>query len=132
MGDPFFREMAERYVEKTADKAVDPRVRNAGGKDKRGLNPALLAAPALAQAFDAYSTRQAMKAGGREGNSVMEPFAGNEAALYATKIGSGVLIGFLANKLAKSGHRNAAKVLSGLSIAVPVGAGIHNLEQAKR
>jgi hypothetical protein len=123
----FFRRMTERYTEKTANKAVAP-----VAKDKHGLNPALVLAPAAAQAFDAYSTRQAMQAGGHEGNPAMEPFADNPAALYASKIGSGLLIGFLANKLAHSGHRTAAKVLSGLSIAVPLGAGIHNLEQAKR
>jgi hypothetical protein len=127
----FFKRMTERYTEKTADRAVDNRPR-AGEPDKRGLNPMLVLAPAAAQAFDAYSTRQAMKAGGHEGNQFMEPFADNPAALYGSKIGSGLLIGFLADRLAKSGHRTAAKIVSGVSIALPIGAGIHNMEQAKR
>lgn len=128
----FFRALAERAVEKTADKAIDKRPRIPGEKDRRGLNPGLILAPAAAQAFDAYSTREGMKAGGREGNPAMSPFADNEAALYGSKVGAGLLIGFLANKLAKAGHRNAAKLLSGVSIAVPVGAGIHNLQLAEK
>lgn len=128
--DGFFRTMAERYVEKTTDKAVDKRPRMGGVKGKGGLNPALLLAQPLAQAFDAYSTQKALGAGGREGNSFMEPFANNPAAMYATKVAGGALVALLADRLARSGHRNAAKLLSGISIGAPVVAGIHNMEMA--
>jgi hypothetical protein len=130
----FFSEMVARFVEKTADGAEDRRpASKAKAKDKRGLNPVLAyIAPMGAHAFDAYSTTKALKAGGREGNPVLAPFANNEAALYISKMGAGLLIGFAADKLAKSGHRDAAKVISAISITIPLGAGINNMAKAKK
>lgn len=124
----FFSEMVERHTAKDGDKAVTS---SGKPKDKRGLNPMLAyIAPMGAQAFDAYSTREAMKSGGREGNPAMSGLAGNPAALYGVKVGSALLIGIAADKLAKSGHRNLGKGLSMLSIGVPLGAGINNMSKA--
>ena len=125
----FFSEMVARHTAKDGDSALD--TGSGKPKDKRSLNPVLAyIAPMGAQAFDAYSTQQAMKAGGREGNPAVAHFADNPAALYGTKIGSALLIGFAADKLAKSGHRNLAKGLSMLSVGVPLGAGINNMAKA--
>lgn len=138
MGEPAsLREAAEDMVERTAEGAEaspslkESALRNIATK-RKGLHPALLAAQPLAQGFDALSTLQAIKAGGREGNSFMAPFADNPAAMIATKVGGGALIAFLADRLARSGHKNAAKVLSAIDIAAPVGAGIHNMALAGR
>ena len=94
--------------------------------EDHGLNPALKYGPIVAQLADAYTTRRAIKAGGHEGNSAMEPFANNEAVLYASKALLGLGTGLLADHLAKSGHKTLGKILSGLSIAVPLGAAAHN------
>jgi hypothetical protein len=93
---------------------------------RKGLHPLLLAAPVLAQLADAYTTSQNLKNGAREANPVLEPFAGNDAALYGAKIGAGVLGSILADRLARSGHRTAAKILDAVEIGVPAGAAIHN------
>lgn len=136
MADPFFRALAEKMVDKNPPSADDFEEASGSGvapgpgaatKDKRGLNPLLVLAPAAAEAFDAYSTRRAMAGGGHEANSAMEPFAGNPAALYGTKIGTGLLAGLLADRLARSGHRTAAKIVAGLEVSIPLGAGIHNM-----
>lgn len=97
---------------------------------KSGLNPLLVIGPALGQAFDAYSTQEAMKKGAAEANPVMEPFARNPAAMYATKVGIGALEGLLADRLSRSGHPTAAKIVSALNISLPIGAGIHNMQLA--
>lgn len=130
--DEFFSAMAERFVEKTVDKAVEKRLGKAPEKG-HGLNAALVIGPAAANAFDAYATREMLKSGkGKEANPVMAPFADNAFALYGTKVGTGLLIGFFANKVSKAGHPTAAKVISGVSIALPVGAGINNLQIARK
>lgn len=125
----FFSEMVERYTAKDGDKAVA----KAKPKDKRGLNPLLIIAPVGAQAFDAYSTKQALKAGGREGNPVIAPLTnGSDWKLYAPKMAGGFLIGLAADQIARHGHRNAAKVISAISITVPIGVGISNMTKAKK
>ncbi len=98
--------------------------------DTDGLSPALTYGPAVANLLDAITTQQALKVpGARESNPVLEPFVGNKPAFYATKIGTGLLTGFLANKLAKSGHPTWGKILAGLNIALPLGAAAHNAMQ---
>lgn len=135
VSDGFFRTMAERYVEKTADKAVAKRPRLGGeqGKDRSGLNPLLLLAQPAAQAFDAYSTGKAMEGGGaREGNPAVAPIAGKSAALMATKVGLGIGTALASQLLAKKGHRTLAKIFAGIGIAEPTAMGIHNMEMTGR
>ncbi len=84
-------------------------------------------APTAASLFDAWATRDAMNRGGVEANPFMKGLAGNDALLFGTKAASGALIGYLAHKLARGGHENAAKVVSGIGVAVPTAAGISNL-----
>lgn len=83
--------------------------------------------PAAASLFDAWATRDAMKRGGVEANPIMAGLAENEVALYGTKLGTGILAGIAADRLAKAGHPNWGRFVSGLNIAIPLGAGIHNL-----
>ena len=84
-------------------------------------------APTAASLFDAWTTRDAMNRGGVEANPFMRGLAGNDALLYGSKAASGALMGLLAHKLGRSGHETAAKIVSGIGVAVPTAAGIHNL-----
>jgi hypothetical protein len=86
----------------------------------------------MASLFDAWSTQDALERGGVEANPIMKPIAGNPAALYGTSLASGLLTGYLADRLAKSGHRTAGKVISGLGIGVHLGAGAHNLASGRK
>jgi len=131
--DEFFSEMVSRFVEKSGDSGVEKGGVKSKAKDKRGLNPLLIIAPIGAQAFDAYSTKQALKAGGKEGNPVIAPLTeGADWKLYAPKMAGGLLIGVAADQLARHGHRNAAKVISAINITVPIGVGISNMSKAKK
>jgi len=51
------------------------------------LLPALYASYAGLQAYDVYSTRQALSRGAREANPLMQGSAGNSAAMIALKAG---------------------------------------------
>jgi hypothetical protein len=110
-----------------------PRVQDREHKEekRRGVHPALKYGPAAAGLYDALATKHAISKGGTEANPIMAPFANNDAALIASKVGSGVLSGLAADALAKKGHKNWAKAVGGLSIAIPLGAGTHNLLQAQ-
>lgn len=131
MGEPVsLREQADQMVERTADQAATALEKRSASR--KGLNPLLLVAPAAAQAFDAYSTRQALKAGGREGNPVMAGIASNPVALYGTKFLFAAGTAAAAQALAKSGHRTLGKIVAGLGIAEPTAMGIHNMEMAGR
>jgi hypothetical protein len=52
------------------------------------LLPALYASYAALQAYDIYSTRQALAQGGREANALMQGVAGNTSAMMAVKAGA--------------------------------------------
>lgn len=121
------------FVDPSADgSGSDPAVR-ALVRKRNGLNPLFTVTPALAQAFDAYSTRQALQnENAREGNPVMAHSAGRDALLYGEKLAVGAALGFLADRLARAGHPTAGKILSAVSVGAPVAAGIHNLEIAGR
>jgi hypothetical protein len=124
---------ASAFVQPGEAEGSDPRLKAALEnvvKKRRGLNPALMLAPVAGQAFDAYSTQEAMKAGGREGNPALAPIAGNTAALYGTKVGIGVATALAAHLLAKSGHRTLGKIVAGLGTVAPVAAGVHNMQMA--
>lgn len=107
----------EAHLARQAEQEADDRRLGAGWKY----------GPAAASLFDAWSTQDAINRGGAEANPVMAPFADNTAALYGVKLGTGALVGLIADRLAKSGHRNAARIVSGLGIGVPLAAGATNL-----
>lgn len=122
-------DQAQRKAEAGSEHAVTV---SGDEKNRKGIGPFLFAAPVAAQAFDAFSTQQALKrSGNREGNSFMEPFADHPAAMYATKIGTGLLAAVLADRLAKDGHPTWAKILSAVDIGVPIAAGVSNLTKGK-
>lgn len=58
--------------------------------------------------------------------------ARNPAAFYATKIGTGILMGLLADKIAKDGHPTLAKIIAGVNIALPLGAGASNAMRSRK
>lgn len=90
--------------------------------DERGF-----AAPALRrslyvsfgalQVLDAVSTRQALKAGGREANPAMTGIAGNTAALFAVKAGTAAATTYFASRLAKKHPRRATILMTVLNTA---------------
>lgn len=92
-----------------------------------GLGLGWKVGPVAASLFDALATRDAIERGGVEANPVMAPFAESTPAMLGVKLGSGLLTSYLANRLAKSGHRNMGRFVSGLGIAVPTAAGAFNL-----
>lgn len=101
--------------------------RQAAAENRRDIGIAWKVGPAAASLFDAWATQDAIDRGGVEANPLMAPFAHNDLALYGVKLGTGILAGIAAHKLAKAGHPTMAKVVSGLNIAVPLGAGVVNL-----
>lgn len=131
MGSPLsLRAQADQMVERTADQAASALEQRSASR--KGLNPFLLIAPAAAQAFDAYSTQQALRAGGREGNPAMAGVVDNPVKLYGTKLLFAAGTAAAAQALAKSGHRTLGKIVAGFGTAAPLAAGIHNMELAGR
>ena len=82
--------------------------------------------PAAASLFDAWATQDAINRGGVEANPIMAPIADNALALYSTKVGTGILAGIAAHKLARAGHPKWGRFVGGVNIAIPLAAGIHN------
>lgn len=101
--------------------------------DSAGLHPALNAAPILGNLADAASTARAIDRGGIEANPLVRPVIdrGGNGALFAVKAGVGIGLALAADKLARDGHKRAAKVLAILGGAVPLGAAIHNERQGR-
>jgi hypothetical protein len=126
---------ASAFVQPGEAEGSDPRMKaaleNVVKKRRKGLNPLLLLAQPAAQAFDAYSTDRALKAGGvHEGNASMAPVAGNTAALYAAKVGLGIGTAIASQLVAKSGHRTLAKILGSIGVVEPTAMGVHNMQMA--
>ena len=71
--------------------------------------PALYASYAALQAFDVYSTRQALARGAREANPLMQGVVGNTGAFIAVKAGVGVATIVAAERLWK---RNKAAAIA--------------------
>lgn len=127
-------------LKESADKAVEAldlselkadQKKKMKAESKRGLNALLLVGPVAANGFDAATTRAAMRAGGREANPAVAIVADSPVALYVGKAGIGLATAAAAEALAKTGHRTLGKIVAGLGMAVPVAAGIHNMEMAK-
>ncbi len=127
----------EEHVNRIAQEEAQRQAREAAiraqyERETRGAGPLMTWGPAVAGLADAVSTKYALSQGGEEMNPLLAPFVDNDLAFYATKLGTGLLAGHIANKLAKSGHKNMAKVVGSLGIAVPLGAAVWNTSQASR
>ncbi len=73
--------------------------------------PALYASYAALQAFDVYSTRQALGRGAREANPLMTGVVGNTSAFIAVKAGLGVATIIAAERLWKTNKAAAIAVM---------------------
>ncbi len=73
--------------------------------------PALYASYAALQAFDVYSTRQALGRGAREANPLMQGVVGNTTAFVAMKAGVGVATIMAAERLWKTNKAAAIAVM---------------------
>lgn len=99
------------------------------GDKRKGVHPALKWGPLLAHGLDALTTDIAINRDGKEANPILAPFAGNDAALYATKLGIGLGTGLLADHLAKKGHKTAGQIIGSINITLPIGAAAYNASQ---
>lgn len=101
--------------------------------DARGLHPVWKYGPAATSLLDSWTTQRGLDGGGaHETNPLMAPFVGNDVTLYAVPAALGLATGYLADKLAKRGHRNVAKAFSGLTMGVHLGASANNIAVAAR
>jgi hypothetical protein len=73
--------------------------------------PALYASYAALQAFDVYSTRQALARGAREANPLMQGVVGNTGAFVAMKAGVGIATIMAAERLWKTNKAAAIAVM---------------------
>jgi hypothetical protein len=96
-------------------------------EDKLSQRPALLpmlyVSYAALQAYDVYSTRQALARGGREANPLMQSVVGNTGAFVAMKAGVAVATIAAAERLWKTNKPAAIGVMiAGNSVAAIVAA----------
>jgi hypothetical protein len=85
--------------------------------------PALYASYAALQAYDMYSTKQALARGAREANPLMRGVVGNTGAFVAMKVGVGVATIMAAERLWKTNKAAAIGVMiAGNSVAAVVAA----------
>lgn len=85
--------------------------------------PALYASYGALQAYDVYSTRQAVASGAREANPLMQGVVGNTGAFVAMKAGVAVATIAAAEKLWKTNKPAAIGVMiAGNSVAAIVAA----------
>lgn len=82
--------------------------------------------------FDAYTTDKALERGGMEANPVLKGIAGNDAALYSTKLALGLTQAYVVHLLDKGDHKKAAKILSMITFGIPTGIGIRNMGVQKK
>jgi hypothetical protein len=85
--------------------------------------PMLYASYAALQAYDVYSTRQALALGAREANPLMTGVVGNTGAFVAMKVGVGVATIVAAERLWRTNKPAAiAVMIAGNSVASMVAA----------
>ena len=90
-----------------------------------GVLTALYASYGVLQAYDVYSTRQALAHGGREANPMLQDVAGHTGALMAVKAGVGLSTIAAAERLWKTNKAAAIGVMiAGNGVAAMVAA--HN------
>ena len=92
-----------------------------------GLHPSLWAVPVLGNLADAWSTQFRLRQGAVEANPFMSPFTKHPGLFYGLKAGVGLATALLANRLAKSGRKRAAKVVAIVGGAVPLAAAAYNM-----
>lgn len=88
--------------------AQDFGTRSSYTRNRPGMLPALYAASAALQGYDAYSTLTALKNGGVEANPIMKTVVKNPAAFVALKAGVTATSIMAAEKMWKSGNRVGA------------------------
>ena len=94
------------------------------------LLPALYATLGAVQAWDIYSTSQALRAGAREANPVAAPFAGGTGSLVALKAGTTAGTIFFAERMWRK-NRTAAFVLMGVINGATAAVALHNMKNAR-
>lgn len=92
--------------------------------------PALYATLGAMQAWDAYATNAALKAGAREANPAVAPFAGNPGALIGAKAAATVGTIFFAERLWKKNKVAAVVMLAAINGATAA-VSMHNMRNAK-
>jgi hypothetical protein len=98
-------------------------VRVAQGVSRPAVLTALYASYGALQAYDVYSTRQALARGARETNPLMQGVVGNTGAFVALKVGVGAATIAAAERLWKTNKPAAIGVMiAGNSVAAIVAA----------
>jgi hypothetical protein len=92
--------------------------------------PALYVTLGAMQAWDAYATNVALKAGAREANPAVAPFAGNTGALIGAKAAATVGTIFFAERLWKKNKVAAVVMLAAINGATAA-VSMHNMRNAK-
>jgi len=93
--------------------------------------PALYVSLAAMQVADIYSTRAALKAGAREANPVVAPFAGSSGSMLAVKAASTAGAIFFADRLARN-NRKAAIVLMAVINGATAAVAAHNMKNVQK
>ena len=92
--------------------------------------PALYATLGAMQAWDAYATNAALKAGAREANPAVASFAGNTGALIGAKAAATVGTIFFAERLWKKNKVAAIVMLAAINGATAA-VSMHNMRNAR-
>jgi hypothetical protein len=92
--------------------------------------PALYVALGATQVWDVYSTRSALRAGGREANPAAAAFSGNMGALMGMKAATTAATILFAERMWKK-HRVAAIVMVAAINGATAAVSMHNMRTAK-
>ena len=92
--------------------------------------PALYVTLGGMQAWDAFATNAALKAGAREANPTVAPFAGNTGALIGAKAAATVGTIFFAERLWKKNKVAAVVMLAAINGATAA-VSMHNMRNAR-
>ena len=92
--------------------------------------PALYVSLGAMQAWDAYATNSALKAGAREANPAVAPFAGNTGALIGAKAAATVGTIFFSERLWKKNKVAAIVMLAAINGATAA-VSMHNMRNAR-
>ena len=92
--------------------------------------PALYVSLGAVQAWDAYATTAALRAGAREANPAVAPFAGNTGALIGAKAAATVGTIFFSERLWKKNKVAAIVMLAAINGATAA-VSMHNMRNAR-
>ena len=116
-----------------ASLATSPVVNPGHSLSRPASLPALYVSYAALQAFDVYSTQQALARGAREANPLMQPVVGNTTAFWAVKATATVATIAAAEHLWKhKRNRKAAIAVLVASNAVAAVVAAHNARTLRR